>query len=237
MKTMAKRDPGLTKIKDYSFKIPTADRAVVKPSKVSIYLNSDTGVFTISVPELIRTTLGLHDIPVSARELRDLTNAFDRIIDKYRNFILAEGRTKVIVINYLRNFPGRYSDGTLSNGFGTQPELHSNRQWEPAPSVAMAVGYEVLYQINDQIYDVPIDEITGEPFGPPNHRYAAAGKKVMNWTQEREDFFFNMREGLGAMIERVNAFFSSDYIANIDRAIAYGGSALSLPAPPPADED
>jgi hypothetical protein len=239
---MAKRDPALTKIKDHSYKFPLPG-VMSRPAKVQVMFNPETGTFSLRLPDEVTTVMKRPQGTVcTSREMYDAIRQFDADIARYSSIIRAENREKVIVINYKRNWPGRASDGTIHSwSTGTSDQLGGGHGFDRKniPNLGMALSYEVLWRLNGKdIFELLFSK-DGTPAGDPQRRYSSEDKeyKVIPWTEEREQFFEAMREGLGNMIDRMNVFFANDMIANIDRAIAYGGSALTLPAPPPADED
>jgi hypothetical protein len=242
MKTMAKRDPGLTKIKDHSYKFPLLGISS-RPAKVQVLFDVETGTFSLRLPDEVTTVMKRpRDTVCTSREMHDAIRQFDYEIAKYGAIVRAENREKVIVINYKRNWPGRTAGGNIhpwSSGTGDELGDGNGFSRRNVPNLGMALSYEILWRLNGKdIFELGFND-DGTPAGDPQRRYSADDTeyKVLPWTEEREQFFEAMREGLGNMIERMNVFFANDMIANIDRAIAYGGSALSLPAPPPADED
>lgn len=233
---MAKRNEKLTKVRDYRFSVPMVGVAARKAT-AQVLLDTETGIFQIELPKEVVTVLKRENI-VTGRELNVMLREFDRVLEKYGSIIRAEGREKVIVLNYKKNWPGRDSNGDIFTfSVGMKKELGGSFSFDQTPNLGMALDYEVLWKIGDRgIFEIIFCDDDETPAGDPAWRYAAEPKemKVIPWCEEREAFFAAMRDGLGSMIERMNRFFSGDFISNVDRAIAHGGNGLALPSRQPA---
>lgn len=223
-----------TKVKDYRYKLPGLTLDDAKRKVVAVYLNTDSGIFTMRLPEEVVGILGGTGI-VSDRDMNTCIREFDRLIDKYENTIRTQSAKPVIVIWWVYNKP-KPKDAPFNTAVTYQ--IGGSFSSDRAPDLAMGLEYEVLYQIGNGLYELAVDERNGDVYGKPHHRMSlpAKGRKVMDWTQEREAFIANMVKSMQGLIERVNHFFAADFIANIDLAIESGASALALPAPPKGDD-
>jgi len=228
---MAKRDPSLTKIKDHSYKFPLAGVAS-RNAKAQVLLNPETGIFSMKYPPEVIALTKCGEV-ASSRQLNEVIGQFERTIGKYGSIVRSQNRERVIVVNYKRNWTGRAANGEIHTySVGSVQEL-GGAFARDIPMLGMGLDYEILWKIEGRgIFEIGFND-DGTPAGDPEHRYSAdpQGFKIIPWTEEREAFFKAMRDGLGNMIDRMNNFFSADYLANIDRAIANGGSGLALGGP------
>lgn len=232
---MAKAATPFTKVKDYSYKLPGIMLADAVKKKVAVMLSPDSGIFTMKLPEEVASLLGGNDY-VSDRDMNTCIREFDRRIEKFHWIIRTTAAKPVIVIWWAYNKP--VPEGSPAN-LRPHVGIGGDSLRDTEPSTALGLEYEVMYQIGEALYDVHVDEATGQIYGMPHHRMSlpAKGRKVMPWTEERERFVENMVKAMEGLIDKVQAFFGQAFIENIDRAIETGVSALALPAPQREEEE
>lgn len=223
-----------TQLKDHRYDFPLEKLGEKKRRAAKVEL-TDSGFFKIYYPKEVVEMFGLQQTDHSyGSTIREAVNVFERQIEKYKNTIQAGKREKVIVVRYLYNKP-------YDQGFGGTYQLQrgDHGHWrDDAGRYGLALDFEVMWRIGDSLYDVPIDD-DGSIFGPPHHRYrypiADRAYHVLDWTEEREQFLFNMTGTLEGLIRRLNSFFGDDLAANMTKAIASGGGLNALPAPQSAE--
>jgi len=217
--------PSRQKVRDHRFSMPTTG-IETKRKAVPIMLDPESGVFCIELPTGVASVIGRSGrSEISGRSLDEVCREFDRQIERYQHFVRAEGRTKVIVIHFAYNRP-------YEQGFGVHYGLGRSHIVDGQPQHALGLEYEVLWRVDDYVFDIPLDE-NDEPYGPPNCKYHIASKdrKFLEWTAEREAFFANMIEGLNRLIDQVREFIGGDLEGYVNNAIASGMGGLALPAP------
>jgi hypothetical protein len=220
-----------TQLKDYRYDFPLEKRGEKKRRAAKVEV-TDNGYFKIYFPKEVVQRFNLSNDYASGSTLNEAIGSFGRQMEDYKNAVQTEKREQVIVVRYLFNKP-------YDQGFGGTYQLgrkdsHFSHQ-DDAGRYGLALDYEVLWRIGNGIYEVPIDERNGRVYGEPHHRYhypiANKAYHVIDWTEEREQFFSKMTMGLENMIARLNQFFGDDLLANMTKAIAAGGGFASLPAP------
>jgi len=208
-----------------------------EPAKVTIRLMPGDGTFFIEVPQFISDFIGRRsDTPsgfdhrksrVEASKLDNVVSSFRAVNDLYRRAMKDSVRRKVLVVTFSANRPGegRYSGSRLA-GISF------------APRPALAVTHEVQWAINDNLYHVhehgggelpQIAYVSGMPSEEPS-RYSGGGRSmfVLDWSQEREDFFVNMQANMTRLIDLIAGMLFGDTAGNVDKMIA-GGGLLALP--------
>lgn len=224
-----------TQLKDYRYDFPLEKRGEKKRRAAKVEVTGE-GYFKIYFPKEVVAWFSLKTEYAFARSLGEATGNFNRQIEDYKNAIQTASRKKVIVVTYLYNKP--YDDGGFGGTYQLGRSGYTSSFDDHIGKYALALDYEVIWQIGDALYEVPIDgdEATGRVYGAPNLLYRlpvdkSKGKFVLDWTEEREQFFWNMTKGLESMVARLNQFFGDDLLANMTKAIAAGGGFASLPAP------
>ena len=109
---------------------------------------------------------------------------------------------------------------------------------------ALSLSYEVLYRVGDGLYrgykqekedaEMTMTYMSAMPKEGPSH----SGQEtfVIDWTEEREEFFRRMRDGLVTLISRIAHLLAGDAAANVDQLVAAGYAGL-LPAPQQTEGD
>jgi hypothetical protein len=224
------------RVKTFKSYIPQSD-LTKKETQVAVYFKADNGHFYIfdgahmfqPSADAARKSydsreLGIHEDMITSKTLERIVRGFDDICHIYDNMMRDAAKKKVIRFSFKANAPWyREGEAALSDiNFCGSPALH--------------LTYEVLYQVGDNLYtksDVFDDEKEDAKLqyrGKATEARFRDGEAVtIDWTEEREAFFENMRGSLIELIHRVNDF-NKNLLVNVDNAIA-ANSLLMLPAP------
>jgi hypothetical protein len=220
-----------TQLKDhrYDFPLPKLGEKKRKAAKVEL---TDNGYFKVYFPKEVIAMFGLKpDGHAYGTTLNEAVRSFEFKIEDYKNAIQTQDRKRVIVVRFLFNQPYKV-------GFGhhTQLARTDHGHWNNnAGQYGLALDYEVLWQIGEKIYEVPIQEDNGRIYGPPTYRYSLPfndrAYNVMDWTEERDQFLFAMVNRLDGLVDQLRAFFGKNMLENMTMAIENGGVMPALPAP------
>lgn len=241
------RGSGLGKqVKTFVQPIPQPD-LTHQHAKISVYFQAADGLFSIAVPEHIADFIGsrtdfdvkayrAHSRLTQAATLDGVISGFKATIGEYERLIKDIAREKVIVITFKANI----SSFKLAGGRIKPADMFSS------PSPALALTFQVLWRIGNGLYrastpmaDEPIrfTYIRQDPTSRDAPRGYDSGETfVIDWTQEREDFFESMDQAMTTLIQRICDMLFGDTAEAVDRMIA-GGGMLSLPAPDPTDKE
>lgn len=180
-----------------------------------MYFKADDGRFQIFLPEHIAAAISQDR--VRATESDAVIDAFKTACERYRTLLKAEQRKKVIVLTLRYNEPGERTFQSFSSptSFGTGVQ-----------GPAVNLDYEVFWDINGALYRGGDDPNSLQRHG------VAGGRRVIAWTQEREDFFAGMKAALQGLIKRL-IDFDAALAGDVDAALAdfsKGRNLLSKPS-------
>lgn len=222
-------------VKTFVSSVPQTDLSA-KQEKIVVYFKADTGNFQIEIPEHIADFIGgrsdvkvdqyqPHARTVCANTLEKTISGFNALLATYDKLMKNISREKVIVITFKANI-----SPTKLAGHRIQPsEMFST------PRPALCLTYEILWRVDKGLYresGIDGDRLTyirqDPTFG--NDRGGRRETFVIDWTQEREDFFVNMDQAMTTLIQRICDMLFGDTAEAVDALIA-GGGLLQLPAP------
>lgn len=230
-----KRDSKGQRVRTFKHFVPQPDLSTIE-TQVAVYFKADTSYFSIYDGAHMRDAckgevqksydlreLAFFDDRVSSQLFDRVVEGFKALCTAYTRLLREAKKDRVIRFTFKRNLDwaeGRKAANDIS--FCEAPALH--------------LDYEVLWRVAGKLYE------QNEPGDPLQYRGSAADETarrgdgrsaVIEWTDEREAFFRNMRTALEALIQRVEAF-GADLAANVDIAIA--GNAPALLAPPQGED-
>jgi hypothetical protein len=244
---MAKESKG-TKVKSFTAHIPTGagDRDHEK-IVVPIYFRAKDSTFAAYLPEHIAEGAGKHpehspryrdhEKAVVSDKADDIEPAFEAMTKLWRRIQQNVAKKKVIQVFVQANARGNRYQNVAQAGF-----VFKEISFVQGP--ALNIWHRVLWQIGDGLYNendygdgsLPRMSYTAAVSKPDGRPGSTRESFLLDWTQEREDFFDNMREGLLTLIERIAFMLGGDTGDNVDRMIS-GGGLLSLPAPAGDQDD
>lgn len=221
-----------------------------KQEKIAIRFSTD-GYFRVDLPKHIADYFGprapweheddrlnFYQGEISAMTLKAVEDAFTNALRRYRDELKNTNRRKMIVVSFRANFRGP----VMLGGFQvSNNSLSGIADISFAGSPALELSYEILWQINDRLYRVYGEGRDGEP---PQMTYMKSMPRkdatprfnskqetfVIEWTEEREEFFRAGVEGMNVLIAKIAQMLLGDTASNVDALIA-GGGMLALPAP------
>jgi hypothetical protein len=224
------------RVKTFKAYIPQSD-LTKKETQVVVYFRADNGLFYIfdgahmfdPSRDAARTSydareLSIHANMITSKTLDRIVRGFGDICAIYDNMTRDAAKKKVIRFAFAANAPWyREGEAALSDiHFCGSPALH--------------LTYEVLYQVGDHLYtksnvfgDEKEDATLQYRGKATGARFRDGEAVTIDWTEEREAFFENMRGSLIELIRRVSDF-NRNLLVNVDHAIA-ANSLLMLPAP------
>jgi hypothetical protein len=229
------------KVKSFSTRIPLPDLSGNEKVTVPIYFQAKNSSFRADLPQHIAE--GVHTHPDRPKQMRngqiaseladEIQPAFEAACKLFERIQQNAVKKKVIQIFVQANGRNTQSFKSISFVSGVGP--------------ALSFSYRILWEINGGLYsqgssrrddnDTPfMTYITAAP--PPEAEmspYQRANREsfVIDWTEEREAFVENIRQGLETLIQRLGEVLIGDTTKNVDRLIAGGG--LMLPAPQKED--
>lgn len=178
------------------------------------------------------------DGEVTAATLDGVKSAHKVVNQLFQDLFRDAGRRKVLLVDFaaeagdferhlqlMRDNSLEYMVGSSHMRTGVTPNLQ--------------LSYTILWEMGGKLYRV-FEGRDGEPARmsyvqeAPSTEKPAHGKRtrfMLDWTQDREDFFKSMRFAIDTLIGRITLMMCGDLVANVDRLIASGGGLLSLPAP------
>lgn len=215
-----KRDSKGQRVKTFKAFIPDADLKKTE-TQVVVYFKADNGEFSIydgahmfaaareRVQKKTGRELSVFDNRITAYSLNVIVQGFADLSTAYEHEMRETLKKKVIRFTFKCNtkWDGEHQAKNDISFCGT-PAVH--------------IDYEILYQIGDQLYERVGDEdhSTLHYRGSAKEARFRDGEAVtVDWTEEREAFFENMRASLVSLIHRVDAF-QQNLLVNVDRAIA-----------------
>lgn len=244
---MAREGKGM-KVKTFTAHIPTGAAAEdFEKVVVPIYFRAKDSTFAAYLPEHIADGAGKHpehpnrykdhERAIVAEKADEIEPSFEAMLKLWRRIQQNAAKKKVIQVFVQANARGNRFQNVAAAGF-------TFREISFVTGPALNIWHRVLWQIGDGLYsaneygDGKLTHLTyhaavSKPDGRPG---ATRESFLLDWTQEREDFFDTMRDGLLTLIERIAFMLAGDTGNNVDRMIA-GGGLLSLPAPAPVDQD
>lgn len=221
-----------TDLKDHIYDFPKEKIGEKTRRKAKVVL-TDAGFFKIDYPKEVAKMYGMADKDAHAygNTLRDAESMFARRLTDYKNAVQTENRKKVILVQFLFNSPG---GSPLESRRSLTRDDHGH--WsDPAGRFALSLDYRILWQINESLFDVPIDDRNGHVYGEPTHvkRLPLEDRayNVIDWTEEREAFLSNMVMSMEGLTSKLRQFFGKNLLENMTLAIATGGGLAALPAP------
>lgn len=225
-------------VKTFKDMIPQPNQSLA-PDVTKVYFDVSEGRFRIYVPEHIAVAMrdftGLrsasHGLPafISDATLADVMDDWANLKDKYAHLLRREGAVKVIVytVNAKGPMVSEWSPGKLSRfKFPMGNTL--------GPGHALLINYEVLYRSGDRLYrgHYDGDNLRLQDKGPvPNSRLSYEHTTMIEWSEEREQFFAGLVQGMHNLILQVTEFLGDGVENNIAALIA-GDRQLLLSASP-----
>lgn len=228
------RDSKGTRVKSFTAYPPGLDLEGVK-TVVPIYFHAGESDFSATLPEHIVEGIGRH--PERSDKLRgnqvrspmadDIEPLYEQCCKLYKKIQQNAVRKRVIWVHVEANHP--------SAGF---PERFTFKSISFAQVPALTMQYRVLWQVGDGLYnsndmgDGRLDHLSFINRVPDQtgKAYQTRDTFVIDWTQEREDFFESMKEGLVELIRRIAWLLHDNAGVKIDQLLASGNAGL-LPAP------
>jgi hypothetical protein len=204
---------------------------------VNIYFRAKESTFHAELPRHIVEGVGRH--PERGEKMRgseivslladDVQPAYEHVLKLFER--IQQNAVKKKVIKVFMRANGRNTQFFKSIGF------------VDTSGPALAFSYRILWQIGDGLYS---QSSSGRDSETPYMTYITRAPKpdervpgnygketfVLDWTEEREEFFANIKQGLETLIGRLADVLGGDVGQTVDRLIAGGGS-LMLPAPQP----
>jgi hypothetical protein len=229
------RDSKGTRVKSFTAYPPGLDLDGVK-TVVPIYFHAGESDFSAVLPEHIAQCIdrhpecpsGMRDGRVRAPLVDDIESIYKGCCKLYERIQQHAVRKKVIKVHVQANHP--------TTGF---PPGFAFQDVSFSAVPALTMQYRVLWQVDDGLYDAdnnPNREglahmtfISRVP-EPNDKPYQTQSTFVIDWTQEREDFFASMKEGLIELIRRIAWLLADNTGVKIDQLLASGNAGL-LPAP------
>ncbi len=176
---------------------------------------------------------------ISAKIVDHLVQGYKQILLEYFQHLTNLAAQKVIVVEFKANLPWRRErqdagDWTFRSGGGTAV-TRNDISFAGFPTVHLS--YRILHRAGDTLYR----RVEGNGDQPPRMEYVEnpflhAGTKdrgrienrILDWTQEREDFFAETVARLTELGLRMHDFFK-DTLTNTTYAIEQGRGQLALP--------
>lgn len=224
---MAKDSKG-KRVKQFKIQIPQLDQGSVE-EVMYVYFKADEGSFYIYVPEHIAKVVSevkmsydsegaiyaTHHGTVRSATMDVCIKGFEQVLSAFRTIMKEANKKKVIRITFKYNI-STMPDGSFRGynpgndiGFAGRPALH--------------IMHEVLWQSGNRLFEQNRPQDALRDVGPVVNRHGRAqyheGRYVIDWTQEREDFFVNIKSSLEKLIHLMITF-TKDLEQDPDRAIA-----------------
>jgi hypothetical protein len=219
---MAKESRG-QQVKTFTHGVPQADLSY-EQEVVKVYFRPADGDFAIYLPQHIADMEGT----ITHSQINFAIAGYKACLSKYLEAIKTAVREKVITISFTHNirYVKGFHDVRNSRNFAGYGANRGEIHFTGSPAIHL--NYSVLHRAGKRLYNVT--ESDGKEF--MSDAGTTEGKKVIPWTQEREDFFAstvnNIERLIMAMIE-----FMDDIEGNIDKAIASNGGQLLIGRPQP----
>jgi hypothetical protein len=155
---------------------------------------------------------------------------FERKIEDYKNAIQTEKRERVIVVRFLYNKP---YDEALEERTNSSEAITVTGKMKPVATLWRSTmrscgGSEPACSM---FRSMTMAASSGRRTTATDSRSGIKAYHVLDWTEEREQFLFQMVNSLEGLIRRLNGFFGDDLVQNMTKAIASGGGLNALPAP------
>lgn len=216
------------RVKQFRTLIPQLDQSATH-EVMHVYFKADEGLFYLYVPEHIAKVVNSIEPnynstgavyanqhgSVRAPMLENCINAFEQVLSEFRTIMKEENKKKVIRITFKYNID-RMPDGSFRGynpgndiGFTGRPALH--------------IMHEVLWQSGNRLFEQNRPQDALRDVGPATNRFSRLphneGRYLIDWTQEREDFFAHMKSSLEKLIHLMITF-TQELEQDPDRAIA-----------------
>lgn len=228
---MARESKG-QQVKSFKTSVPQPDQSTVSEIK-KVFFKADDQKFFIYLPAHIavlvksgieglgENSLGAY---VAAETMQDVLDAWDAACGRYAGLLRSEGAVKVIRYRFQASGAGR--------DFFTDPYRFDHGA-NLGPGVAMLLDYEVLWRSGNRLYYGHYEgaDLHLQDKGPVPSPHASWDRnRLMEWTEEREQFFAGMKAGLSGLIAQIIDFIDGDLEANI-AALVSGERTLAIAGP------
>lgn len=229
---MARESKG-QQVKAFKTTVPQPNQSTVSEVK-KVYFKADDQKFFIYLPEHIGVLVksgveGLDENQfgayVAAEAMQDVLDAWKAVCERYASLLRTEGAVKVIRYRFLNQGAG--------GDMFTDPFRFDNGA-NLGPGIAMLLDYEVLWRSGNRLYygHYEGDELRLQDKGPVPDPVGRSWEKnrLIEWSEDREQFFDGMRAGLKGLINQIVEFIGGDLEANI-AALASGERTLAIAGP------
>lgn len=239
-----KRESKGQQVKTFKHNEPQPDQSL-KEVVGKVYFDAKTGLFSVYVPAHIAAARGafmeaselhrdagasfLRDDRITAKRMDDVIDFYQGVRHRYAELMKAQQQTKVIHVRYVSALPWRQGNKEHREVYRKNER---NRGWGTIPAPGLSMQYETLFESAGKVYKEIIHEAGGDRPASRHLEYKGAVKDftLIQWTQEREDFFAAVCDKLEQLVMRIDIFMH-DLPGNTDLAIADMRGILALPAP------
>lgn len=208
------RDPRKGKqVKTFTAFVPGIDLKKIK-TVMAVKFDANSGEFFVRLPNHIAETIRGHDIiknwkvklssdnELTALRMQDVLDEFESALSLFIVIQRDLQRKKVIAFWFRYNTPMEsYTDHDIS--FCGTP--------------ALFIDYEVMWQVAGRLYHID-DEDPHRILVHGAARHQDGKETIIEWTEDRELFFANMKSGIIKLIDRLVTFQSALGV-NADAAI------------------